>query len=100
MIPLEFIKRIHNQKYIDAPSLLRALEEPSPVSIRLNTAKWKKIPAESEPVPWCDNGYYLKSRPSYTLDPLFHSGCYYPSGSFRHVSGTSDKTDIRYIGRI
>ena len=24
------------------------------------------------------NGYYLQSRPSYTLDPLFHSGCYYP----------------------
>lgn len=79
MIPKEFINRISVQKYIDASALLKALEEPSPVSIRLNPSKWEKIPTESERVPWCDNGYYLKSRPSFTLDPLFHSGCYYPS---------------------
>jgi NOL1/NOP2/fmu family ribosome biogenesis protein len=43
------------------------------------------LPVNSEPVPWCKNGYYLSARPSYTLDPLFHSGCYYPqeaSGMF------------------
>src|SRR5664279_4841744 len=102
MIPTEFIKRISAQKYIDAPALLKALEEPSPVSIRLNPTKWKKIPAESEPVPWCNNGYYLKSRPSFTLDPLFHSGCYYPSeasGMFlaeviRQTSHTSENLRI------
>ncbi len=79
MIPLEFVNRIFTQKYIDAAALLEALNEPSPVSIRLNPSKCKKTPTDSEPVPWCENGYYLKSRPSFTLDPLFHSGCYYPS---------------------
>lgn len=78
MIPREFEKRLRSQKYIDAEELLRALTEPSPVSIRLNTSKWSKIPVGSMPVPWCSNGYYLNERPSYTLDPLFHSGCYYP----------------------
>lgn len=29
------------------------------------------------PVPWCETGYYLSERPSFTLDPLFHAGCYY-----------------------
>ncbi|MGA2407396.1 MAG: rRNA cytosine-C5-methyltransferase [Bacteroidales bacterium] len=78
MLPEEFIQRLKSQKYIDAEALLKALEEPSPVSIRLNPSKWGKKPLDSEPVPWCNNGYYLGIRPSYTLDPLFHSGCYYP----------------------
>jgi 16S rRNA C967 or C1407 C5-methylase (RsmB/RsmF family)/NOL1/NOP2/fmu family ribosome biogenesis protein len=85
MLPEDFIKRIHTQKYIDTEALIKALEEPSPVSIRINSSKWSKTPLNSVAVPWCSNGHYLDSRPSYTLDPLFHSGCYYPqeaSGMF------------------
>jgi 16S rRNA C967 or C1407 C5-methylase (RsmB/RsmF family)/NOL1/NOP2/fmu family ribosome biogenesis protein len=78
MLPEEFIQRLKSQKYIDADDLLKSLKEPSPVSIRINPAKWEKKPLDSEPVAWCNNGYYLENRPSYTLDPLFHSGCYYP----------------------
>jgi len=85
MFPEGFIKRLRSQEYIDADSLLQALEEPSPVSIRVNPCKLNKRPLNSEPVPWCETGYYLTERPSYTFDPLFHSGCYYPqeaSGMF------------------
>jgi 16S rRNA C967 or C1407 C5-methylase (RsmB/RsmF family)/NOL1/NOP2/fmu family ribosome biogenesis protein len=78
MVPEEFINRIKTQKYIDSESLLKALAEPSPVSIRINQSKWNRKPLNSKPVPWCENGYFLKERPSYTLDPLFHAGCYYP----------------------
>ena len=78
MFPKEFTERLKSQKYIDAKALLKALEEPSPVSIRINPAKWVLRPANSDIIPWCSNGFYLKNRPSYTLDPLFHSGCYYP----------------------
>ena len=78
MFPEGFIRRSSNQEYVDAEALLRALEEPSPVSIRINSRKWNRKPLNSEPVPWAENGYYLKSRPSYTPDPLFHAGCYYP----------------------
>lgn len=54
-------------------------------SIRINEAKWHIPPGVeknsklllAEPVPWCRKGYYLKSRPSFTFDPLFHAGCYY-----------------------
>ena len=85
MYPERFIQRIKSQKYIDAEGLLEALNEPSPVSIRINSTKLDMIPLNSRPVPWCSNGFYLDSRPSYTLDPFFHSGCYYPqeaSGMF------------------
>ena len=85
MFPEGFIRRIRSQEYIDAEALLEALGQPSPVSIRLNPSKWQKVPQNAEPVPWCSTAFYLPSRPSYTLDPLFHSGCYYPqeaSGMF------------------
>jgi 16S rRNA C967 or C1407 C5-methylase (RsmB/RsmF family)/NOL1/NOP2/fmu family ribosome biogenesis protein len=78
MFPQEFTERLKGQKYIDKEALLRALEELSPVSIRINRAKWGKRPYDSDIIPWCSNGFYLKTRPSYTLDPLYHSGCYYP----------------------
>jgi 16S rRNA C967 or C1407 C5-methylase (RsmB/RsmF family)/NOL1/NOP2/fmu family ribosome biogenesis protein len=29
------------------------------------------------PVPWSSFGYYLRERPAFTLDPLFHAGSYY-----------------------
>ena len=59
---------------------LSSFEEDAPVSIRLNpkkmdTSRWKID--DAEPVPWCRNGYYLKQRPNFTFDPLFHAGCYY-----------------------
>ena len=28
-------------------------------------------------VPWADHAVYLDHRPQFTLDPLFHQGCYY-----------------------
>ena len=30
-----------------------------------------------EVIPWTQYGFYLKERPSFTFDPLFHAGCYY-----------------------
>lgn len=36
----------------------------------------QNLPLTSQ-VPWCATGYYLQSRPLFTLDPLFHAGCYY-----------------------
>ncbi|MGB8489848.1 MAG: rRNA cytosine-C5-methyltransferase [Bacteroidales bacterium] len=85
MFPEAFINRIKSQQYIDAGSFLDALGQPSPVSIRINRAKWNRKPLNAEPVAWCSNGFYIDRRPSFTLDPLFHSGCYYPqeaSGMF------------------
>lgn len=50
-------------------------------SVRLNPSKHgSALSFEnnlSGPVPWSSHGFYLKERPSFTFDPLFHAGCYY-----------------------
>jgi 16S rRNA C967 or C1407 C5-methylase (RsmB/RsmF family) len=61
---------------------LKSFEEPAFVSIRLNPRKGLEVRGErfevrGEPVDWCRGGYYLKERPNFTMDPLFHAGCYY-----------------------
>lgn len=56
---------------------LSSFETDVPVSIRLNPWKPSDAPQESTAVPWCRHGYWLASRPDFTLDPLLHAGCYY-----------------------
>ena len=57
---------------------IKALSGEPSVSIRLNPAKLTECPfPDAENVPWSPYGYILKERPSFTLDPLFHAGCYY-----------------------
>ncbi len=50
------------------------------VSIRLNPFKGCDGP-EGSPVPWSPYGRILPERPNFTLDPLFHAGCYYVQDS-------------------
>ena len=57
---------------------LKAFEEETPVSIRLNPLKSQGLRViGGEQVPWCPEGYYLPRRPNFTADPLLHAGCYY-----------------------
>jgi 16S rRNA C967 or C1407 C5-methylase (RsmB/RsmF family)/NOL1/NOP2/fmu family ribosome biogenesis protein len=49
-----------------------------PISIRQNPKKTQHTFEVKSKIKWCENGFYLNDRPSYTLDPLFHAGCYYP----------------------
>ena len=50
----------------------------APTSIRINPAKPPSLlPPGTTPVPWSSYGHYLQTRPSFTLDPLFHAGTYY-----------------------
>lgn len=82
-LPEAFCNRIKVQ-YADADTLLEAISNEPNVSIRINTAK-KSVEDISLPfdrqVPWCRDGYYLKERPNYTLEPLFHAGVVYPQES-------------------
>ena len=81
-LPEEFIIRTKKLLGDEWAAFEQALNEESPTSIRLNPRKITKdllsetLPL-SEPVQWATGGYYLDSRPSFTLDPLFHAGCYY-----------------------
>jgi len=58
--------------------LIHALDQPSPISIRINPLKASaKDTSAMRPVSWCTMGYYLEERPSFTLDPSYHAGVYY-----------------------
>ena len=52
------------------------LSEETPTSIRVNPFK-VSMPSYSDSVPWCQQGFYLHSRPAFTFDPALHAGLYY-----------------------
>ncbi len=78
VLPANFVNRIHTQFGNDASEFINGLNCEVPVSVRINKLKscqsgWD----EMEKVPWCNEGRYLPEKPVFTLDPLFHAGCYY-----------------------
>ena len=78
-LPEAFISRTKALLGEEWDSFEQALKEEAPTSIRLNASKMNKLQENMQvsEVPWASNAYYLSSRPSFTLDPLFHAGCYY-----------------------
>ncbi|WP_321520104.1 rRNA cytosine-C5-methyltransferase [uncultured Bacteroides sp.] len=76
-LPIPFINQ--NQALLGEEEYARlecALQEESPVSIRMNETK-SFSHEETIKVPWCSTGFYLNKRLTFTFDPLFHAGCYY-----------------------
>ena len=82
MLPFDFIEQMRPVLGSELDAFLQSLQTERETSVRLND----KLPFEAltmlheagmEEVPWCPDGYYLKRRPQFTLDPLLHAGCYY-----------------------
>jgi 16S rRNA C967 or C1407 C5-methylase (RsmB/RsmF family)/NOL1/NOP2/fmu family ribosome biogenesis protein len=76
LFPRAFIKREQTNLGEQWPAFEAAHMLPAPVSVRVNPAKSKIVPAIHR-VPWSMYGFYLDNRPSFTLDPTFHGGRYY-----------------------
>lgn len=80
-LPPPFVREMQQLLGNTYPAFATALSQEAPVSIRTNPYKTTEAINDagnrSSPIPWCDNGYYLEKRPSFTSDPLFHAGCYY-----------------------
>ncbi len=76
-LPEAFIDSIRSNSPF-GEQLIHALDQPSPISIRINPRKASaKDTSTLRPVSWCAMGYYLEERPSFTLDPSYHAGVYY-----------------------
>ena len=75
-LPSNFTDRMAIQLREEKQAFIDALSSEIPISVRANPAKLLK-PLSDEKVPWTENGYYLKERPVFTLDPVFHAGGYY-----------------------
>ncbi len=76
--PPDFIAQLKQQLgAADSDLFFSALQTPAITSVRINpikaTTKFNHLPA----VAWCPEGRYLKERPLFTADPLFHAGAYY-----------------------
>ena len=83
MLPEAFIRGLSEELGPDrARTVLDALSGEPSVSVRLNPAKLTACPfPDAERISWSPYGYLLKERPNFTLDPLFHAGCYYVQDS-------------------
>lgn len=84
-LPEAFLLQMQNLlPHSEYSDFMSALTQTAPsVSLRLHPSKRHgaaSLPHGEQidcPVAWCPEGYYLKERPSFTSDPLFHAGCYY-----------------------
>ncbi len=63
----------------DAETLFSALSGEPDTSIRINLHKLSSelLYPDMTQVAWCDSGYYLRERPTFTLNPLLHAGAFY-----------------------
>lgn len=77
VLPEDFILRTRALLGKEFDSFEKALQADVPVSIRINASKHTPVPVSGTPVAWCETGYYLPERLSFTFDPLFHAGAYY-----------------------
>lgn len=73
--PPAFEKRMQTLLKDEWERFVQIHQSASPTSIRINPHKIKSC--NEDKIPWTDFGYYLKARPAFTLDPLFHAGTYY-----------------------
>ena len=83
MLPPSFISSLkglpgfNEQAFVETHELKESI-----TSIRINTNKsFLEQPSsffeEASPIAWCEDGHYLKERPMFVLDPLWHAGAYY-----------------------
>lgn len=82
-----------------AGRLFNALRTEPSTSIRLNPSKLRSSPFGGTPVPWSPFAYLLDKRPSFTMDPLFHAGCYYVQDSSAMFVGEVLRNVLESSGR-
>lgn len=78
-LPPAFAVRMQAQLGTAYDAFVQALAQPAHTSIRTNPHKPATLThlLVQTTVPWCAQGFYLSTRPAFTLDPLHHAGAYY-----------------------
>ncbi len=76
-LPPAFVEQMQHQLDAESDAFFKALESPSPVSIRFHSQKQTKWKENFGGVKWNTKGVYLQERPVFTLDPVFQAGAYY-----------------------
>ncbi len=84
ILPEIFIRRMAKILDQEFNAFEHSFDNEIATTIRINSSKYKDIPALS-PVAYCATGYYIPKRPLFTIDPFIHAGVYYvqePSSMF------------------
>ena len=76
-LPKEFLNSISDCSFFKENDFIKAHLNGPVVSIRNNPFKSFTTFDEASMVPWCKEGRYLRNRPEFIFDPLFHAGAYY-----------------------
>ncbi|MBP5742581.1 MAG: rRNA cytosine-C5-methyltransferase [Paludibacteraceae bacterium] len=83
-LPADFLTWARGAFGDEYDAFISALTTNPSVSVRTNGLKCSTVGEELKatlpvdgPVAWCPGGFYLESRPTFTLDPLLHAGAYY-----------------------
>ena len=78
-LPLSLLRSLEDLPGFDKDAFERVHQSGEQVtSIRLNANKLSPDKyRDQNKIPWSSTGYYLRERPSFTIDPLFHAGAYY-----------------------
>lgn len=75
--PPHFLDSLNNEPGFNRVNFVDAHQSGEAItSIRINPFKLSGTQTNQQ-VPWCTEGFYLDTRPSFTFDPLFHAGAYY-----------------------
>lgn len=81
MLPAALLDSLENVPGFDREAFVAVHESGKQLTtVRINPAKVASCDPDWQvegTVPWCPHGLYLQTRPSFTLDPLFHGGAYY-----------------------
>ncbi|MGR6088074.1 MAG: methyltransferase RsmF C-terminal domain-like protein [Arcticibacter sp.] len=100
MLPDPFVRRMQEQLGDAFDAFLEALAKPAPVSVRTNPYKPHELFTSCEKVAWSDYGRYLPERISFTMDPLFHAGCYYVQEASSMYLELAFKTCVEQTGPL
>lgn len=80
-LPSSLIQSLQKLKGFDESAFINVHSSGDQItSIRFNPLKASNnypLSIIHSSIPWSSQGHYLKSRPSFTFDPLFHAGTYY-----------------------
>jgi len=80
ILPEAFLQSLADVPGFDRACFVECHQSNAPVtSVRLNPDKQISLQEnwQTKEVPWCSEGRYLATRPSFTQDPFLHGGGYY-----------------------
>ncbi|ERJ61482.1 methyltransferase RsmF C-terminal domain-like protein [Sphingobacterium paucimobilis] len=79
-LPVDLVRHLQGDPQFDYNAFVSIHDnEQKTSSVRINPKKRFDLSLLDidKNIPWCEGGFYLNKRPVFTLDPLFHAGCYY-----------------------